>query len=222
MQQMDLIEDYPSNIAAMLLNNEIDAGLIPVAVIPQLKEHYIISDSCIGADGDVASVCLFSEVPFNEIETIVLDYQSKTSVNLCRILLKHYWHINPRLVDAENDVAEQISGTTAAVLIGDRALKQTNISPFVTDLSGVWKIMTGLPFVFAAWVANKKLPDDFIQLFTEMNKVGINNLELVMQDLSFPYYDLPTYFTENISYTLTDEKLKGMQLFLSMQSELYI
>lgn len=222
MQQMDLIEDYPSSIATMLLNNEIDAGLIPVAVIPQLKEHYIISDSCIGADGDVASVCLFSEVPFNEIETIVLDYQSKTSVNLCRILLKHYWHINPRLVDAENDVAEQISGTTAAVLIGDRALKQTNISPFVTDLAGIWKIMTGLPFVFAAWVANKKLPDDFIQLFTEMNKVGINNLELVMQDLSFPYYDLPTYFTENISYTLTDEKLKGMQLFLSMQSELYI
>ncbi|MEP7319377.1 MAG: MqnA/MqnD/SBP family protein, partial [Panacibacter sp.] len=93
MEQIELVEDYPSNIAAMLVEGTIDMGLVPVAVIPRLKEWHIITDYCIGADGDVASVCLFSEVPMEKIEKVLLDYQSKTSVNLAKILLKAYWKI---------------------------------------------------------------------------------------------------------------------------------
>ena len=62
-QQMELIEDYPSHIAQLLIDDKIDLGLIPVAVIPALKEYHIITDYCIGANGAVASVCLFSQVP---------------------------------------------------------------------------------------------------------------------------------------------------------------
>ncbi|RYD80725.1 MAG: hypothetical protein EOP53_07625, partial [Sphingobacteriales bacterium] len=58
--EVELFFDYPAKIAAMLLNDEIDVGLIPVAVLPKLKEHHIISDYCIGASQPVASVCLFS------------------------------------------------------------------------------------------------------------------------------------------------------------------
>src|SRR3981081_883007 len=83
---MELTEDYPSRIATMLLNDEIDVGLVPVAIIPRLKEHYIIGDYCIGADGEVASVCLFSDVPIGEVEEVLLDYQRRTSVRLARIL----------------------------------------------------------------------------------------------------------------------------------------
>ncbi len=82
---MELIEDYPSKIAQRLLNDEIDLGLVPVAIIPKLKEHHVISDFCIGAEGPVASVCIFSEVPIENVETILLDYQSRTSVALARI-----------------------------------------------------------------------------------------------------------------------------------------
>lgn len=68
----------------MLLNNEIDLGLIPVAVIPDLPSCHIIGEHCIGAEGEIASVALFSEVPMAEVETIYLDYQSRTSVELLK------------------------------------------------------------------------------------------------------------------------------------------
>ena len=36
---IDLTIDYPSRIAAMLLHDEIDMGLVPVAIIPEMKEY---------------------------------------------------------------------------------------------------------------------------------------------------------------------------------------
>ncbi|MFZ8258157.1 MqnA/MqnD/SBP family protein, partial [Staphylococcus aureus] len=61
-----LKEEYPSKIAAALVADEIDIGLIPGAVIPSLKTPYIITDYCIGTLGEVASVAIFSEVPMAE------------------------------------------------------------------------------------------------------------------------------------------------------------
>ena len=85
--------DYPANIASMLLKDEIDIGLVPVAILPALKEYHIISDYCIACDGEVASVCLFSEVPVNEIQTILLDYQSSS----CLIIL-HFPNVMYRIM----------------------------------------------------------------------------------------------------------------------------
>src|SRR5580692_5951925 len=90
---IELVIDYPSRIAAMLLKGEIDIGLVPVAVIPEMAAFYINGDYCIGSDGPVASVCLFSEVPVERIETVLLDYQSKTSVQLAKVLLKNHWKV---------------------------------------------------------------------------------------------------------------------------------
>ncbi|MEP6512617.1 MAG: menaquinone biosynthesis protein [Parafilimonas sp.] len=216
MEQMELVEDYPSNIAAMLVDGDIDAGLVPVTVIPKLKECHIISDYCISADGDVASVCLFSESPLQKIESVLLDYQSQTSAELCKILLRNFWKINPAVEEAEKEFTQCIKGTTAGVIIGDRALKQRNISSYIYDLAGAWKTMTGLPFVFAAWIANKPLPQHFISLFNAMNAVGINDIEAVLKENNFSNYNLRKYYTENISYLLTEEKKRGMNLFLEM------
>ena len=163
MQQIDLIEEYPSKIATMLIDGALDVGLVPVSIIPKLKEWHIVADYCIGADGDVASVCLFSEVPVEKIDKVLLDYQSWTSVQLCKILLKHFWKISPVLEDTKENYMKDIAGTTAGVVIGDRALAQRKVSPYIYDLGGVWKTMTGQPFVFAAWIANRQLPNDFIK-----------------------------------------------------------
>jgi len=220
MQQIELIKDYPSNIANQLLEGSIDIGLVPVTVMPAMKEYYIVSDYCIGAEGDVASVCLFSDVQLDEIEKILLDYQSKTSVELCKVLLKYHWKKNIALEDEQQDFAERIRGTTAGVLIGDRALQQRKISKHLYDLAGNWKQMTGLPFVFAAWIANKKLPEDFLFLFNQKNSEGVNNIEAVLKNNECSFYDLRTYYTKNISYKLTAEKFKGMNLFLDLMGQL--
>ncbi len=214
MEQIELVEDYPSKIAAMLVEGTIDVGLVPVAIIPRLKEWHIVTDYCIGADGDVASVCLFSDVPIEKIEKVLLDYQSKTSVNLVKILLRDYWKINPVPEDAKEDYITDIKGTIAGVVIGDRALVQRKISPYIYDLAGAWKAMTGLPFVFAAWIANKRLPEQFISLFNEANGEGLNNIDKVIAANESAAYDLDIYYRNNISYSLDGDKKKGMEKFL--------
>lgn len=213
---MELIEDYPAKVAAMLLDNEIDVGLVPVAIIPKLKEAHIITDYCIGAEGAVASVCIFSDVPIYNIQNVLLDYQSNTSVALAKVLLKHYWKISPGVEDAKENFRDYIKGTTAGVVIGDRAFEQRKQSPYIYDLAEAWIQMTGLPFVFAAWIANKKLPDDFIAAFNAGNKIGLQNIEKVIKENPYDKYDLKRYFTENISYNLTESKRKGLAKFLQL------
>jgi chorismate dehydratase len=215
-ENMDLIIDFPSRIARMLLKDEIDIGLIPVAVIPEMKDHYIISDYCIGSDGEVASVCLFSEVPLNKIKTILLDYQSRTSVALLKILLKDYWKINVVFENTYGDYQSKISGTTAGLVIGDRALMQRKVSPYIFDLGAEWKNFTGLPFVFAAWVSNKKLDEKFVEEFNEANKFGLNHLKDVVKENSFAIFDLHHYYTNCINFDLDKNKKKGFELFLKM------
>lgn len=212
--RLEIVQDYPASIAGMLLNNEIDLGLVPVAIIPRLAEHHIIGDYCIGADGAVASVCLFSDVPIEAAEEVLLDYQSRTSVRLARLLLKEYWKVNPVFTDAKADFREHITGSTAGLVIGDRAFEQRKVSPYIYDLGEAWKAFTGLPFVFAAWVSNKKLPDDFVADFNRATGAGLLAIDEIVANNPYPLFDLKKYFTQHISYTLDDKKKQGLQLFL--------
>ncbi|MGV3593808.1 MAG: menaquinone biosynthetic enzyme MqnA/MqnD family protein [Sediminibacterium sp.] len=220
MDKVEVTEDFPANIAAMLLNDQVDVGLVPVAIIPRLQEAHIITDYCIGAVGEVASVGIFSEVPIEAIETLILDYQSRTSVNLARILLQEFWKKEVAIENATADYRHRIKGTTAAVVIGDRALAQHQHSKYYYDLSLAWQQHTGLPFVFAAWVSNKVLDEDFIDAFNRANAYGISHLDEVVKDIEFPHYDLKKYYSKNISYQLDAEKKAGLQLFLQKLSEL--
>ena len=220
LQRIELTKDYPSNIALQLLEGTLDVGLVPVAIIPKMKEYYIVSDFCIGAEGDVASVCLFSDVELDRVEKIMLDYQSRTSSALCKVLLKHHWKQNIPTENSQEEFNDHFRGAVAGVLIGDRALRQRQISKYIYDLAGAWKEMSGLPFVFAAWIANKGLPADFVRLFNEKNGEGVSNIDAVLKTTNCPYYDLKKYYTKNISYRLDAEKIKGMNLFLDLMQQL--
>jgi chorismate dehydratase len=219
-EKIELIEDYPSAIAQLLIDDKIDLGLIPVAALSILEEYYIITNYCIGANGPIASVCLFSEVPMEKIEKVYLDYQSKTSVNLAKILLKQYWKREVEFIDAGGeDFKSHINGNIAGVVIGDRALEQRTKSKYSYDLGEAWKKYTGLSFVFAAWVANKKLPGEFITAFEQANAFGLEHINEVIEETSSIYFDLKNYYTNYISYKLDANKKKGLALFLKLLSK---
>lgn len=198
----------------MLLEKKVDIGLVPIAVIPNMKEYHIISDYCIGCDGEVASVCLFSNVPLHKIERILLDYQSRTSVELLKILINQFWKIDPILEETSREYQSEISGTTAALVIGDRALEQRKISPYIYDLGFEWKKFTGLPFVFAAWISNKELSTTFVDSFNEANAFGLNNLGKVINDHANEIFNLNEYYTKFIKFEMNRKKTEALQRFL--------
>ena len=212
--KIELTFDYPARVASKLIDDEIDIGLIPVAAIPALKEDHIVSDFCIACDGEVASVCLFSDVPVTEIKTVLLDYQSRTSVALLKILLKEHWKISPILIQGEESYESRITGTTAGLVIGDRALTQRTKSTFSYDLGLAWKEMTGYPFVFAAWVSNKPLTPSFVKEFNDANSQGLTNLEKIARNNPYRLYDLLHYYTSNIKFKPDFDKLEVITLFL--------
>ncbi|HEY8915989.1 MAG TPA: menaquinone biosynthesis protein [Chitinophaga sp.] len=214
MKMMELSMDYPAVIAKQLIEGNVDVALVPVAVIPKMQEHHIISDFCIGAEGPVASVCLFSEVPLQHIKRIYLDYQSRTSVALLKLLIRDFWRLDVELVETSGDYQHLIKDLDAGLVIGDRALAQRHNSPYIYDLAEAWMRFTSLPFVFAAWVSNKPLPVEFIQEFNNANSIGIHNIPAVVAENPYPLFDLTAYYTKYISYPLTPAKRQGMQKFL--------
>ena len=217
LKEIELKTGYPAEIAQWLLSDETDLALVPVAVIPQLKQSYIVSDYCIGCDGEVGTVCLFSDVPVEEITQVLLDYQSQTSNELVKILLHQHWKINPEIIYSDGEYRHLIKNGTAAVVIGDRAFEQKRISKYYYDLGAAWKAMTGLPFVFAAWVSNKKLPDDFIAVFNEANAYGVNHIAEVIITINNSWaIDLDEYFTSNIGYLFDDSKKKALEKFFQL------
>lgn len=214
---MDLSLDIPSECARKLKEQEVDIGLIPVAAIPKVQNAEIISDYGIAADGKVHSVLLCSEVPVEQIETIVLDYQSRTSVALCQMLCADHWKIKVKFVNAHVGYETKIKGSKAAVIIGDRTFNLPENINHTYDLSDAWKEWTGLAFVFAAWVANKPIEDSFKLHFNAALKKGLNQMEEAIasnQNTTISKARLRSYLKDDIHFHLNESKLEGMKLFL--------
>ena len=222
LSKIELVKDYPAKVAQALIDGKIDIGLVPVAITPLLSNPHIVSDFCIGTRTKVASVAIFSKVPMGQIEAIYLDYQSRTSVQLARILLKEFWEKDIQFLHAKEDYIQKIDGKTAGVIIGDRALANLMAFEYVYDLGEVWIEHTGLPFVFAAWMSNQPIPVAFKTLFNHANAYGVERIEEVLDQLPVRThgYDMATYYTKNIAYRLTDTMQQGMHLFLEKVKQL--
>lgn len=215
--------DTPSVCAEKLLQNRVDIGLVPIAILPELREYYILSDYCIGGKGTVQSVLLLSEVKLDELKNILLDYQSRTSVLLTRILADRYWNINPQWIEAQEGYEKQIKGATGGIVIGDRALQLRDSFPYQYDLSEEWYTYTGLSFVFACWTANKKLPSPFLEKFEKAIAFGIQNKEKAIEEWTpktIGTFNVQEYLKRHISYELDEDKKRGMNLFLNYINEL--
>ncbi len=214
---MELQTDIPSVCADKLIKQEVDLALIPVAAIPKVPNAEIISDYCIGTKGTVRTVCIYSDCPIEDIDVLYLDYHSRTSVALTKILVEEYWKIKPLLLDASPGYIDKIEGTSAGLVIGDRTIDLENRFSYTYDLGEIWEQHTGMPFVFAAWVSNRTLDPAFIKAFNAALDYGlahINELMLILPSPA-PGFDLKTYFTHYISYELDRPKRQALDLFLN-------
>jgi chorismate dehydratase len=213
--RIDLSLDIPSDCAQKLIDDQVDIGLIPVAAILDLPQWEIVSDYCIGAVGPVNSVFIFSNCDINEVKAIQLDPESRTSNNLARVLLKNHWNVQPTPVTDAADYAQSTDLNTAFVQIGDRTFGKKAQYKYVYDLSEEWQNLTGLPFVFAAWIANKPIAQDFVNEFNSSLKYGLDHRPQLLQQLpQRPDFDLEDYLMHKLDFNLTDDKKKALYLFL--------
>lgn len=207
--------DIPADCAQKLIDDQVDIGLIPVAATLNLPEWHIISDYCIGASGPVNSVFIFSNCDIHEVKRVQLDPQSRTSNNLARVLMKNFWKVQPELVVNAEDYAESTDPYTAFVQIGDRTFGKKSKYQFVYDLSEEWQKFTGLPFVFAAWIANKPVSQEFVDQFNAALKYGLGHRPELLKELpKRKDFDLEDYLMHKLDFNLTGDKKKALHLFL--------
>jgi len=215
--KIQLSLDIPTLVAQKLLNDEVDIGLVPIAVIPQLKNPQIVSPFCIGANGNVKTVCLFSNVPIEEINTIYLDYQSRTSVLLVQLLMREYWKKEVTFLPAFEGYENAVKNNIAAVIIGDRAISALGKWKYEYDLAAIWKLHTGLPFVFAAWVSNKQIDQDFLDDFNAALQIGLSNRNQILpeyENYNSSLFSVKEYWNTNIQFYLDNDKKQALELFL--------
>jgi len=217
--QVELRLEYPSKCADLLKSGEVDLALIPVAEIPNIPTAEIIGDYCIGARGKVNTVMLYSDCPLEEIESIALDYQSRTSVILTQVLVEKFWKIDVSFEATSEGYIDSISGSRAGLVIGDRAFDLNGTFPYRYDLSEEWFKFTGLPFVFACWVPNKALGNEFVLSFNKAMQNGVSNKLSAIElwgEKENSSIDLKSYLNKNISYEFDESKKIALERFLAM------
>ncbi|MGZ3765035.1 MAG: menaquinone biosynthetic enzyme MqnA/MqnD family protein [Mucilaginibacter sp.] len=213
--QIDLSLDMPADCAQKLIDDKVDIGLIPVAAALNLPEWHIVSDYCIGATGAVNSVFIFSNCDIREVKTIQLDPESRTSNNLARVLLKNLWKVEPNQITGADDYAQSTDPNTAFVQIGDRTFGKKAQFKYVYDLAEEWQKLTGLPFVFAAWIANKPIPKEFTDEFNAALKFGLDHRTELLKELpARADFDLEDYLLHRLDFNLNQDKKTALYLFL--------
>lgn len=168
-----LVDGVPS-----ALNAQMAAGTLDVSVVSAMeyardsRRYLLLPDLAISCDGPVRSVLLFSKRPASELggRRVIVSRSSMTSVALVELLFEHVWRARPEFVPGNSELADLARFDTedhdARLVIGDAALLlhqgdppagggEQHAYPHVYDLGSEWKAWTGLPFVFAVWVAQR-------------------------------------------------------------------
>jgi len=215
----ELKYEIPAVSADRFKNHEVDIALIPVGTLPGQSDYKIITNYCIGSHKEVKSVALFSNLPLEKISKIYLDLESRTSVNLVRVLAQQYWKINPTWAPLTKDVNPL--DTEAVVLIGDKTFQYQNKFPYVYDLSLEWYKLTGLPFVFAVWVARDWVSEEIEKELNQIFSFGLNSISKLFDEFEvlISQEEFEDYLYNYIDYNLNPQKHKAIDLFLEYLKE---
>jgi chorismate dehydratase len=238
-----LVTGVPSALNARMAEGSLDISVVSaVEYARDARRYLLLPDLAISCDGPVRSVMLFSRRPASELDgrRVIVSRSSMTSVALLELLFENVWHARPEFVagDAEmSDIAgfdrevhdaRLVIGDAALVLRGESRPHLTSAMdaaplptyPFAYDLGETWKTWTGLPFVFAVWVAQRTAPvaealGIHASLITSRNW-GLEHLrQLAMQAATATGVAEPVCheYLSGLDYGLSYEHLAGLTEF---------
>jgi chorismate dehydratase len=202
---------------------QLDIALLPVIELARIPDLEIIPGLGIVTRGPSRSVLLISKKPVEEVGSVALDAESRTSNALVRILFAECWGGAPEFIDAGHaDVGASLAHCDAVVRIGDKALfEPVPEDCLVYDLGTVWTEATGLPFVFAAWIARRGVLDrEIYQTLHKSHRVGRRSIEMIAEDYAWKGHRDPdvarVYLTQHIHCRLGSRELRAIETFLEM------
>jgi chorismate dehydratase len=221
----NLVLDYPSRLADALSNGQLDVALIPSIEYFRRPGYEVISDACVAARGEVLSVKLYCRVHPGQIRTLALDEGSRTSAALTKVILAERYGVIPKTEPLRMESATTDSGADAVLLIGDRAMHSPEESFVeVMDLGQFWYDWTGLPFVFAMWVARREINTEGVdEALSHARDLGIANVADIAREeaprLGISETLAHNYLTRNLHYHLTSAERSGLKLFSELAAQ---
>ncbi len=170
-----LIDGVPTVLNDLMSRSELDVSVVSAVEYARDAERYLLlPELAISCNGPVQSVMLFSKRPVRELDgaRVIVSRSSMTSVALLELLFAHVWRACPEFVPGNAEVDDiarfALEEHDARLVIGDAALRLHDAAekdspwptlyPYRYDLGEAWKSWTGLPFVFAVWVAQRTTP----------------------------------------------------------------
>jgi cyclic dehypoxanthinyl futalosine synthase len=224
-ERMQLTLAPPAELSRQLMEDEADAALAPVATLALHGGLEVVPEVAIGCDGAVRSVCLVGDVPVEEMTDILLDASSRTSVVLTRLIVQAKSKLQPRYCSRPaSEIVARVGGTVGGLLIGDAALEAEGRFKYTLDLGAAWKELTGLPFVFAVWVARKGVLTEHDALVLQGSlQAGLADRARIAQTWSRSHggeaAEHQRYLTESIRYPLDARAIEGLREFLRRAAE---
>lgn len=223
----DVRYDLPSVCASLLQAGEVDLGLIPSVEFLRIPDYRLVPGVGIGSRGPVASVALYTRVPIERIRTLALDTSSRTSVALTRVLCRHHFGIDPAFVAHGPDLAAMTRVYDAGLLIGDPAFDADHAALGLDkiDLGETWTVMTGLPFVYAAWTGRPGAIDaDGVARLQAAQAEGIRQAAIIAAEYGqgdpVRAARAERYLRDNVRYCLGPDEAAGLQRFLDYAADL--
>ncbi len=217
--------DVPSRLADELQKGRLDVALIPSVEAFFDPDYVIVSDACVATHGPVLSVKLYSRVPPGEIQTLALDEGSRTSACLTKVILHEQFGVQPKIETLPLNRGTQATSADAILLIGDRAMHAPAESfHTVWDLGEAWLRWTGLPFVFAMWVARRDTDLRGVgEALSAVRDLGLTRIGEIARRESGPL-GLSTevaqrYLTRNLHFRLGSAERQGLRLFHRLAAE---
>ncbi len=222
--QVKLLLDVPSKLLDLLRTNQADVALLPVVDYQRLENLTVIPAGGIGSDGATLTVRIFSRVPFAQVKSLACDPDSHTSVALARIILARRHNLRPEFTDLARSSGDD--PTQARLLIGDKVVCDGPRGfPHQLDLGDEWKSLTGLPFVFATWMARRDVADlpRLHDILAAAKSRGMAELDAIIRDHGIPRgWPAPlakAYLTRHLTIDVNERELEAIRLFHRLAAE---
>ena len=217
---VDLSLEVPSRLLEGMRTKRYDVALLPVIDYQRMEGLRLLTAGGIGCDGPTLTVRIFSRVPIGDVRTLACDTDSHTSVALARVVLAEAYGVTPEFVPLSRNPHTEWS--TARLLIGDKVVSEEPAGfPHQLDLGEAWKRLTGLPFVFAAWMARGDVElYDLPSRLERVKREGLRNAGRIAgreaPPRGWPVDVALRYLTEYLRFDVGGDQLAAIERFHSL------